>query len=140
MARDTLEVLNGSGHLSLSWDPENEREVAEARAEVERLKAAGYSFFLVNDGPADEVAAGHGALDVVRIEDPILTLSVHENTPPIMEAAAETVVAHDPEPEGDHRSGEYRAWKRRQGQRAAGQPVTAPGRRAVAMAPMRGGA
>lgn len=70
MATDTLEVLNGRGHLSLSWDPENADEVAAARAEVEQLKKAGYSFFLVNDVPADEVAAGHGALDVRKIDDP----------------------------------------------------------------------
>ena len=58
---DTLEILNGQGHLSISWDPDKPEEVAEARIEVERLKAIGYSFFLVDDGPADEVSAGHGA-------------------------------------------------------------------------------
>lgn len=138
--RDTLEVLNVSGHLSLSWDPENEQEVAEVRAEVERLRAAGYSFFLVEDGgPADAVAAGRGALNVRRIMDPILPPSIHEPTPPIMEPPS---VGDDDDPEPtdvDKRSSGYRAWKRRQEQRAVGQPVSAPGRRTVAMAPMRGG-
>ncbi len=71
-SRDTLEILNPSGHLTLTWSPSEPAEVAEIRAEVTRLKAAGYSFFLVDDTPADEVtAAGStGQLKVRRIEDP----------------------------------------------------------------------
>lgn len=67
---DTLEVLNGSGHLTLTWNPDDATEVARAREEVAKLKAAGYQFFLVDDGPADEVVAGHGSLIVKRLEDP----------------------------------------------------------------------
>lgn len=70
MAIAEIEVLNGSGHLSLTWDSENPEEVAAVRAEVARLRAAGYSFFLTADQPADEVAAGGGRLLVRRIEDP----------------------------------------------------------------------
>jgi len=66
----TLEVMNRSGHLTLSWDSDNDQEVAAIREEVARLKEAGYSFFLADDTPADEVAAGKGSLSVRRIEDP----------------------------------------------------------------------
>ena len=30
--RDTLEVLNGQGHLSLSWNPQDAKEIAEVPA------------------------------------------------------------------------------------------------------------
>jgi hypothetical protein len=42
-----MEVLDPTGHLSLTWDPEDEASVAKARAEFERLKAAGYTFYSV---------------------------------------------------------------------------------------------
>lgn len=41
----TMEVLDGSGHLTLSWDSDKPEEIAAARAEFERLKAVGYAFF-----------------------------------------------------------------------------------------------
>jgi hypothetical protein len=69
---DSLEVLNGEGHLTLTWDPAIPAEVAKARDEVERLRAAGYSFFaVVGSKGADEVEAGNGTLLVERIADPI---------------------------------------------------------------------
>lgn len=66
----TLEVLNGSGHLTLTWDEADAAQVAATREEVARLKAAGYSFFLVDGSPADEVAAGHGELRCQRVAEP----------------------------------------------------------------------
>ena len=43
----TLEVLDPTGHVRLSWDPKNEREAAEAKREFERLQEAGYAFFVI---------------------------------------------------------------------------------------------
>src|SRR5712692_4741892 len=71
--RTTLNVLDSSGHLQLVWAEDNPEEVANARAEVAKLKAAGYQFFLVDNGSADEVAAGQGKLDVRRVEAEVLT-------------------------------------------------------------------
>ena len=65
---DSLHVLRGHGDLRLTWNPEEPEELARARAEVERLRAAGYQFFLVDDTPADTVTAGRGTLVVRRIE------------------------------------------------------------------------
>lgn len=69
---DTLEVLDASGHLTLTWDPSDEEQVAKAREEVETLKKAGYSFFaVVGSQGSDEIEAGNGTLLVERIADPI---------------------------------------------------------------------
>lgn len=40
-----MEVLDASGHLTLTWDPHNPDETKKAREEFERLKAAGFAFF-----------------------------------------------------------------------------------------------
>lgn len=65
--------------MSLKWDHTKPEEVENARQEVERLRQAGYSFFLVTGEPADPVAAGHGEIEVRRINDP---LTVHEEADP----------------------------------------------------------
>lgn len=41
----SLEILDPSGHLTLSWDPDDEATVRLARETFDRLKAAGYAFF-----------------------------------------------------------------------------------------------
>jgi hypothetical protein len=41
----TLKILDASGHLTLSWNPDDPADVAKAEAEFERLKAQGYAFF-----------------------------------------------------------------------------------------------
>ncbi|MFA6046278.1 MAG: hypothetical protein WC718_14940 [Phycisphaerales bacterium] len=109
MTRNTLEVLDSSGHLTLEWDPNDETEIAAIRAEVARLKAAGYSFFLVEGTPADEVAAGSGSgkLVVRRIDDPA--------DPPVQEPTTSSDSLAD-QPKRGH-----------------------GGQRSVAMRPMRGG-
>lgn len=67
--RCVLEVLDASGHLTLTWDPNNEAETAKARVEVERLRAAGYSFFTVfGANGKDEISAGNGKLFVERLD------------------------------------------------------------------------
>lgn len=68
---NTLEVLNGSGHLSLNWDPDKPDEVEQARSEVEQLRKAGYSFFLVGGQAAGVDDATGGTLLIRRIDDPI---------------------------------------------------------------------
>jgi hypothetical protein len=68
---DTLEVLNGTGHLTLTWDPTDPKQVEKARQEVENLRAAGYSFFSILDPEEDVIATGNGTLLVERITDPI---------------------------------------------------------------------
>ena len=65
---DSLEVLNGSGHLSVTWDPSNPEEIEKARQVVEDLKAVGYRFYAVTDDP---ISSGNGNLIVERIETPI---------------------------------------------------------------------
>lgn len=69
---DSLEVLDASGHLTLTWDPTDPEQVSKAREEVERLRAAGYSFFaVVGSQGKDEVDAGNGTLLVERVKDPV---------------------------------------------------------------------
>lgn len=46
-----LHVMDGSGHLTLSWDPGDPATVANAQAEFDRLKAAGYAFFATPTSP-----------------------------------------------------------------------------------------
>lgn len=71
---DSLEVLNGSGHLVLTWNPSVPEEVEKARAEVESLKAAGYTFYAVVGAQGDEIEAGDGQLIVERVSTPIRLL------------------------------------------------------------------
>lgn len=63
----TLSVLGRSGDMKLTWDHDDPAERDRIRAEIEILKSAGYSFFLVDGSPADEVAAGRGELIVRRL-------------------------------------------------------------------------
>ena len=51
---DVLEIMNGSGHITLTWDPSNPDDVAKARKEIDDLKAAGYTFFAVVGSPGDD--------------------------------------------------------------------------------------
>lgn len=42
---NTLEILDVSGHLTLSWNPHDASDVERAKQEFARLKAAGFAFF-----------------------------------------------------------------------------------------------
>jgi hypothetical protein len=64
----TLSVLDRSGDIKIEWDHADPARREWARAEVERLRAAGYTFYLVDGTPADEVAAGGGTLVVRRLD------------------------------------------------------------------------
>jgi hypothetical protein len=70
MTEHVLEVLNGMGHLTLKWDPENAAEVGEAKELVDRLKKQGYVFYVAEKVEGDEVGRGAGTLLVERIADP----------------------------------------------------------------------
>lgn len=130
-----IEVLNGSGHLNLEWDTEDPDAVAKAREEVATLKAAGYSFFLADGAPADEIRAGAGHLTCVRVDDPILALhETAQQRPHEADTAAQV-------PSGDGRFTSKPDGRRTRGRVAVGKesvPGTA-GPRVVAVGPMRGG-
>lgn len=80
----TLSVLNSTGDLKLTWDSNNSAECEAMRETVADLKAKGYSFFLVDGSPADEVSAGSGGLLVRRLAADEL---VETTTGPIAEAS-----------------------------------------------------
>jgi hypothetical protein len=63
-----ISVLGAAGDVTITWDDADPADRARARADVARLKAAGFSFFLAEDAPADEVAAGKGTLLARRLE------------------------------------------------------------------------
>lgn len=46
MDQHVLEVLDPSGHITLRWSPDDPDSVEQARAEFEKLKAAGFAFFV----------------------------------------------------------------------------------------------
>jgi hypothetical protein len=83
-----LFVLDPTGDVRITWNPSDPASCARAREEVAALKAAGYSFFLVDGEPADEIAAGGlaGTLSCRRVEmEELLPASPEEErTPPIV--------------------------------------------------------
>lgn len=65
----TIEVLDPSGHLLLTWDATIPESVERARAEFSALVAAGYQFFRVEGGtPEPSFSSEAGALTVKRVE------------------------------------------------------------------------
>jgi hypothetical protein len=129
---DTLEILNSSGHISVTWDPKNPAEVANAKKEIAALKAAGYSFFAVVGVESDEaVDAGEGRLIVERIEDP--TERPPEPEPVVSLAPAPAVEASSELPPEKRRRG------RPSGSKTTPKPEEKPGRRNIAMRPLAGG-
>lgn len=64
----TLHVLCEQGDVTLEWNADDPESVARARAEVLALKTSGFTFFVVDGTPADEIAAGRGALKARRVE------------------------------------------------------------------------
>lgn len=61
---NALEYLSPSGHIRLEWDPANETEVADAKAEFDRLKQAGYVFYSVPVEVREFAEAATGELTV----------------------------------------------------------------------------
>lgn len=111
----TVEVLDRSGHLSLTWDPEIPESVERARGDFETLRQAGYSFFrVVDQTEAERFAGSEGALLVKRVDA--------DEVAPVAEPVEKVRAAQ--------RRG------RGHPQKPAG---AAPGERVVAVRPMRGG-
>ena len=51
----TMEIMDATGHVTLTWDIDKPETVETARAEFERLKAAGFAFFVDASEDAEEV-------------------------------------------------------------------------------------
>lgn len=69
----TIEYLDVSGHLALTWDPGIPESVERARAEFDQLRQAGYQFFVAfADEPADSFQAQVGALRVQRVDPSVV--------------------------------------------------------------------
>lgn len=85
----TIHVLNSEGDIKVTWDHTSPEEVEKARAEILALKDAGFTFFLIDGTPADEVAAGQGALNARRIEvEELLSAAAPEQDPQPSDPAA----------------------------------------------------
>jgi len=112
-------ILNGTGHLSLTWDPGIPESVERAHRDYEQLIKDGYQFFYaISRQPADAFDPLAGALEIVRrIKDP------SEIEPKVVLAEPVPPVQAEPEPPRRGRRGKR----------------TEPTERVVAARPMRGG-
>lgn len=63
-----IHALTSAGDLTITWDPEQPDQVAEAQQAFEDLKAQGYQFFLVDGSTVEEITTGQGALKCRRVE------------------------------------------------------------------------
>lgn len=50
-----MEVMDPSGHITLTWSADDPESVENARAEFDRLQACGYAFFTTADEDAQPV-------------------------------------------------------------------------------------
>lgn len=103
--KPTINVLGSRGHITLTWDPDDPEDVARARAEVETLRSAGYTFFLTEGAPADEVAAGRGQLLVRRLDDPVTELSEPVAEPEELSPIAKALYEELTKPDAPRRRG-----------------------------------
>lgn len=150
-----LQVLDRTGDLTLTWNPDDPDEVAEIRVEVERLKAAGYTFFaVVGATGTDPVDAGAGTLIVRHVSSPLDPpaddeLPQQPETPTDPLCGGKTAAG---KPCGRKAGLTGRCWQHpltgtptKTGSKGGGKPgkpkagKPKPGRRSVAMRPMRGG-
>lgn len=53
--RCELEILDPSGHVTLRWTPDDPESVARAEAEFNRMRDAGFAFFVSESPDADRV-------------------------------------------------------------------------------------
>lgn len=67
MTTTELIVLSHEGDTTITWDDGDEKAREEARQTVADLRRQGYSFFLVDGRPADEITAGGGTLIVRKL-------------------------------------------------------------------------
>lgn len=109
--KTNLSVLNSSGDMKITWDHSKPEECEMARQQVSLLKTQGYTFFLVDGQPIDEVSSGQGTLLVRKI-------TVEE----LVESAKES---------------EKEIAKKRRGRPAKTPPT--PDQNVIAVRPLRGG-
>ena len=76
-----LSILGAAGDVTITWDHADPVAVAKARAEVEALAKAGFSFFRVDGTPADPIAAGAGTLVVRKLTADELVGATAESDP-----------------------------------------------------------
>lgn len=62
-----LIILSHEGDTTITWDDSDTKAREEARQTIADLKAKGYSFFLIDGRPADEITAGGGTLIVRKL-------------------------------------------------------------------------
>jgi hypothetical protein len=75
---NTLTILDKTGDTKLTWDQTDPASCQKARDTVAALKAQGYSFFLVDGNPADEVTAGSGEIVVRKLAGDEVVVTVAE--------------------------------------------------------------
>ena len=63
-----LAVLNTQGDLKISWDPNVDAEVLEAKRAIKELRDKGYSFFVEVD---DEAVPEGGEVSFRRVDNPV---------------------------------------------------------------------
>jgi hypothetical protein len=118
----TLSILGREGDTRLTWDPADPADCARARETVAALKLAGFSFFLTNNHPADEISGGS------------------EGTLVVCKLTADEVVAPEPEPEPEAAEATpeiLTSAPKRRGRPPKAQPTGA--KNVVAVRPVRGG-
>lgn len=94
-----LRILGAAGDTRLTWDANDPADRERARAEVARLRTAGYLFFLVDGTPADEVTAGNGELVARFATDADLL----DPTPTEAQDTAPAPTTDEPEPAAKRR-------------------------------------
>lgn len=134
-----LSILGSSGDITVTWDHDDPESREDARKEVERLRELGYTFFLVDGTPADEVTAGQGQLVVKRLTAEEL-IEPGADGPGADEPGANGPTADEPagQSAGDA-AGESGPPKRRRGRPKGVTNKGTADRHAVAVRPLRGG-
>jgi hypothetical protein len=60
MNAHVMNIMDHTGHTTVTWDPENENSVRDARREFDRLRASGHSAFRMTAVGADVVVEEKG--------------------------------------------------------------------------------
>ena len=142
---DVLNILDSSGHVRIEWDPNNPKDVEDAKKTIQDLKSKGYAFFSVLGDPTKSpMESGH--MIVHRTEDLISPPDdvVPEDSPVPMEVSTKgnkvkcTGTSANGEPCNRNASlGSDRCWSH---QREESAPKLKPKRRQnIAVPPMQGG-
>ena len=63
----SIEFLDSSGHLALTWDASDPESVAQAQAEFDQLAASGYTFFWVIEQAVPAFDPSLGKLEARRV-------------------------------------------------------------------------